>query len=198
MAARADAKTVRKAGPRGTGRDRIVSILILLFAVISLPNPLWAADLARPRIEVYKARRELRLFDGEQLLKSYCVALGTNPGPAKQREGDRATPEGTYFICDKNPSSQFFLSLAISYPGPRDAERGLKAGLISNREYDEIVRADALRTIPPWKTSLGGEIFVHGDGSGSDWTHGCIALDNGDIAELYHLVPVMTPITIYP
>ena len=51
---------------------------------------------------------------------------------------------------------------------------------------------------PPWDTKLGGEVFVHGRGAKSDWTLGCIALDDSDIEELYRLVPVGTPITIHP
>ena len=166
--------------------------------MIATPAGLVAGDLEKPRLEVYKARRELLLFDGERLIGSYCVALGTNPGPPKEVEGDRATPEGTYFICDKNPFSEFYLSLGISYPGPQDAERGLKAGLISKEEYDAILAAAALGIRPPWKTPLGGEIFVHGEGAGRDWTRGCIAVDNSDIEELYRLVPLNTPITIFP
>lgn len=170
----------------------------LMVAVLCWATQVTAADLARPRLEVYKARRELLLFDGDKLVKSYCVALGGNPVPPKEREGDKATPEGSYFICEKNPNSQFHLSLGISYPNAADAERGLRDGLISRDEYESILRATANRETPPWKTKLGGEIFVHGDGSTPDWTWGCIALDNSHVEELYRLVPVQTPIVIYP
>jgi murein L,D-transpeptidase YafK len=157
-----------------------------------------AADATPTRIEVFKSKRELQFFDAKTLIKTYRIALGTNPKPPKEREGDKATPEGSYYICRKNPKSQFYLSLGISYPGPRDAERGLKAGLISDREHKAIVEAHRKGTTPPWNTRLGGEIFVHGRGSKSDWTLGCIALDDSDIEELYRLVPVGTPIAIYP
>jgi lipoprotein-anchoring transpeptidase ErfK/SrfK len=50
----------------------------------------------------------------------------------------------------------------------------------------------------PWNTALGGEIFIHGHGSGSDWTWGCVALDDADIQELYSLIPVGTPVRIHP
>jgi murein L,D-transpeptidase YafK len=152
----------------------------------------------QPRIEVFKAKRELQLFDGDRLIKTYCVALGTNPVSAKECEGDQATPDGSYFICSKNPESKFHLSLAISYPNAADAERGLKNGLISRLEYDAILEATARQETPPWNTNLGGEIFVHSHGSSPDWTWGCIAVDDVDIEELYSLVPVKTPITIYP
>src|SRR4051812_2568855 len=106
-----------------------------LLVLLCWQSPLSAADLAKPRIEVFKAARTLQLFDGDQLIKTYRVALGTNPVSPKTRQGDRATPEGSYVICNKNPQSKFHLSLGISYPGPDDAIRGLKAGLISKREY---------------------------------------------------------------
>ena len=167
-------------------------------AMVSEPEVLPSGELASARIEVHKSRRELLLFDGDRLVNSYCVALGTNPVPPKEVEGDGATPVGTYFICEKNPYSQFYLSLGISYPGPQDAERGLKAGLISKEEYDAILSTATLRVTPPWKTRLGGEVFVHGEGAGPDWTKGCIAVDNSDMGELYRLVPLNTPITIFP
>ena len=109
-----------------------------------------------------------------------------------------ATPEGTYFICYKNPQSLFHLSLGISYPGPSDAERGLKEGVISAQEYKAILQAHAYGAVPPWDTKLGGEVFVHGNGCLRDWTWGCIAVEDSDIEELYRLVPLNTPITIYP
>ena len=38
---------------------------------------------------------------------------------------------------------------------------------------------------PPWGTSLGGEIYIHAGGSDRDWTAGCIALDEADMAKLF-------------
>lgn len=175
--------------------SRAISFLVVL---LCLQMPLFSAELSKPRIEVFKAKRELQLFDGDRLIKTYRVALGTNPVPPKESQGDRATPEGSYFICHKNPQSRYHLSLAISYPGPSDAKRGLKAGLISEQESKAIIQADANRKTPPWDTKLGGEVFVHGKGSTPDWTWGCIALDDSDIEELYRLVPTKTRITIYP
>lgn len=172
--------------------------VLILGAVIYLQASLMANDLAKPRIEVFKSKRELQLFGGERLIKTYRIGLGRNPVTAKEREGDKATPEGSYFICAKNPKSQYYLSLGISYPGPHDADRGFRAGLISEQERKAIVEAARAGMTPPWKTKLGGEIFVHGRGSKADWTFGCIALDDPDMKELYGLVPVRTPITIHP
>lgn len=173
------------------------TLLLIMFG-ISLQLSLVAGELTTPRVEVFKSKRELRLFDGDLLFKTYRMALGTNPIPPKERQGDRATPEGSYFICMKNPRSKYHLSLGISYPGPKDATRGFEAGLITREEREAILRAHADRKTPPWNTKLGGEVFVHGNGSQPDWTLGCIALDDPDIEELYRLVPLKTPITIYP
>ena len=176
---------------------RIIIPRIFVMVLVCWQATLSAADLAKPRIEVFKVRRELQLFDGTNLVKTYRVALGSNPVPPKERQGDRATPEGSYFICHKNPKSQYHLSLCISYPGPADAKHGLAAGLISKAEYQAILKADANRKTPPMNTKLGGDVFVHGNGSSPDWTWGCIAVEDSDIEELYRLVPVKTPINIH-
>jgi lipoprotein-anchoring transpeptidase ErfK/SrfK len=39
-------------------------------------------------------------------------------------------------------------------------------------------------------------LFIHGNGSQSDWTWGCVALDDKDIRELFDAVPIGTPVTI--
>jgi murein L,D-transpeptidase YafK len=177
---------------------RLLPLGALWLALLCCGGSLLAADPVSLRIEVFKANRELRLFDGDRLMKTYRIALGTNPLPSKECQGDRATPEGSYFICVKNPLSKYHLSLGISYPGEEDARRGLKSGLITQAEHDAILEAAAPRKRPPWNTKLGGEVFVHGNGSSQDWTLGCIALDDPDVEELYRIVPVNTPITIFP
>lgn len=167
----------------------------LLSATPAQPLP---ASVEKPRLVVHKARRELLVFSGEELLRTYRVGLGLNPVPPKERQGDRATPEGTYVVCRKNPRSRFVLSLGLSYPNPADAERGLAAGLISRQQHRQIVESARAGTCPPWNTPLGGEIFIHGSGSETDWTWGCVALDDDDIRELFPRIPVGTPVVIEP
>lgn len=172
-----------------------------LFGILSVaatPPPPLPAAIRNPRIVVHKARRELLVFSGETLLKKYRAALGSNPVPPKERQGDRATPEGTYVVCRKNPQSRFFLSLGLSYPNPADAERGLRTGLVTRRQHRQIVESARTGACPPWDTALGGQIFIHGRGSATDWTWGCVALDDDDIRELYARVPVGTPVVIEP
>lgn len=175
-----------------------IVLRIFVIVLVHWQATLLAADLAKPRLEVFEAKRELLLFDGRKLVKTHHIALGSNPVPPKERRGDRATPEGSYFICHKNPKSLYHLSLCISYPGPTDAKRGLAAGLFSKSDYRAILKADAGKKTPPMNTKLGGDVFVHGSGSSPDWTWGCIAMEDSNIEELYRLVPVKTRINIHP
>ncbi len=39
---------------------------------------------------------------------------------------------------------------------------------------------------------------IHGRGSGSDWTLGCIALDDPAMKELFYTVKIGTPVIIEP
>jgi murein L,D-transpeptidase YafK len=152
--------------------------------------------LVQPRIVVNKGKRSLKLYSGGQLVRTYRVALGSNPVDDKQTEGDRSTPEGSFYIFTKNDKSSFYLSLGLSYPNIEDAERGLRDGLINQEEYGQIVDAINKKVMPPQQTALGGEIYIHGNGSQSDWTWGCVALDDKDIRELFDAVQVGTEVVI--
>lgn len=154
--------------------------------------------LKNPRIVVFKRERRLELYSGESMVRTYHVGLGLNPVPDKIRQGDRATPEGNFYVFTKNDKSAFYLSLGISYPNVEDAERGLRDGLISRRQRDAIVSAIKRKATPPQNTALGGDIYIHGNGASSDWTWGCVALENADIKELFDAVPVGTEVTIKP
>ncbi len=154
--------------------------------------------LVLPRLVILKKKRKLQVFDGEILIKTYRISLGFAPEGDKVQEGDGKTPEGDFYVYTKNPKSQFYLSFAISYPDLEDAERGLREGLISQEEHDQIVDAVQQKKMPPQKTSLGGEIYIHGGGTDNDWTHGCAAVADSDMKELFDAIPVGTEIRILP
>jgi murein L,D-transpeptidase YafK len=156
------------------------------------------STLKNPQIIVHKANRTLQVFDGKTLVRQYPIALGFNPKGTKSREGDGATPEGNYYITHKNPNSNYYLSLGISYPNAADADRGLKAGLIDKTTHQTILKANQSHSNPPQKTALGGEVFIHGRGSSRDWTWGCVALDDGNMKELFSIIPERTLIQIQP
>jgi murein L,D-transpeptidase YafK len=147
--------------------------------------PLAAADGRATSILIDKQARRLTLLRHDAVLKTYDIALGTNPVGHKQQEGDRRTPEGTYAIDFKNQRSRFHLALRISYPNAADRERAHSQG------------------VPP-----GSDIMIHGVRNGlgwlgrwhlgRDWTDGCAAVTNTEIEEIWAMVDVGTPVTIKP
>jgi len=159
------------------------------------PPPL---PLNQPRIIVKKAERKLYLYSDKKLVRTYRVGLGLSPIGDKVREGDRRTPEGDFYIFTKNDKSAYYLSLGLSYPNAAHARRGLRDGLINQVQYNSIMSALNQKKTPPQNTRLGGDIYIHGNGSSSDWTWGCVALDDRDMRALFDAVSVGTPVTIRP
>lgn len=169
--------------------SRLFSILLLIAAAcMAKAEPL--------DIVIYKESRRLELRQGDTLLKTYKVGLGFSPVGHKVKSGDGKTPEGMYYVCVKNPKSKFYLSLGISYPSPADAQVARDSGLITPDDYSRIVSAHQKGVTPPWNTKLGGEIFIHGNGSSSDWTWGCVALEDSEMKELFQRVEVGTRVEI--
>jgi murein L,D-transpeptidase YafK len=132
------------------------------------------------KVVVYKGERRMQLFNNDNVLKTYTIALGFAPVGHKQIEGDGKTPEGLYYIDRRNPRSKFHLSIGISYPNEAD-----------------IAYAKSIGKEP------GGEIFIHGktgyrgDNKG-DWTWGCIAVPDRQMEDIYAMVRDGTPIYIIP
>ena len=122
---------------------------------------------------------------GEAVLKTYKIALGTEPVGPKTQQGDHRTPEGSYILDFRNTHSQFYKSIHITYPNPADRAQARKRGV-----------------------SPGGSIMIHGLPNGwgrigkmhlqRDWTDGCIAVTNEEMDEIWRLVPDGTPIEIKP
>lgn len=165
---------------------------------ITVNNTPLELPLVEPRIEVSKSKRELVLYSAGKAVRAYRIGLGSNPKDDKRMQGDGCTPEGEFYVCSKNPKSSYYLSLGLSYPNEEDAERGLRDKLISKTQRDQIVRSISGRSCPPWNTRLGGEVFIHGNGSASDWTLGCVALDNQNMKELFTVIRKGTPVKIRP
>lgn len=152
--------------------------------------------LKNPRIVVTKGARRLDLYSEGAVVRSYKIGLGLSPVEDKVQQGDRRTPEGEFYVFTRNDKSAFYLSLGLSYPNAEDAERGLRDKLITRRQHDAIVSAIKRKATPPQHTALGGDIYIHGNGAGSDWTWGCVALENADMKELFDAIPVGAPVTI--
>lgn len=173
------------------GRSAFLSLLVMLVAGLLPPaqadmfasqaQPLAAADL----VVVRKSERRLVLYRNGQELRSYKVSLGLSPQGHKEREGDYRTPEGRYALTRRNPGSEFFLSIQVSYPNERDQANARANG---------------------WQP--GGAIMIHGLPNipryprerylANDWTDGCIAVSNEDMLEIWLLTRHDTPIEITP
>lgn len=142
-------------------------------------------DPAVDRILVLKSERKLHLLSRGSIVRTMDIALGLMPNGPKRREGDYRTPEGHYVIEARNPNSDFFLSLKVSYPNASDRAQAAAAGV-----------------------DPGGMIMIHGLPNqpkhdeamyeGWDWTDGCIAVSNSDMVDLWRLIPLATPIEIRP
>lgn len=147
---------------------------------------------------IRKADRVLALYRDGHLAAVYPVALGLRNQGHKEREGDGRTPEGTYYICTRNENSGFHLFLGLSYPSDTDAEAGYQAGRVTKAQRDAIVAAVRARQRPPWDTPLGGEVGIHGGGTGIDWTAGCVAMENQAVEELWAVLKLGDPVVIQP
>jgi lipoprotein-anchoring transpeptidase ErfK/SrfK len=155
-------------------------------------------------IHISKADRRLSLYRGPQLLDTFPIDVGYNTFADKKRKGSPEkrdhwrTPEGTFYVVAKKPRSEFYKALLLNYPTTADAERGLKQGLISPDEYEAIVQAQEQRRQPPMNTALGGWIEIHGEGTGgaTNWTQGCVAVQNRVMNALWVDVEVGTPVLI--
>ncbi|MFL1404859.1 murein L,D-transpeptidase family protein [Marinobacter sp. M1N3S26] len=137
------------------------------------------------QLVVHKDERRLYLMSNDQIIRSYRISLGKTPEGHKLYEGDSRTPEGSYTIDFRNPNSEYYKSIRISYPNHKD------------RKLAEA-----------WGLQPGGNIMIHGLPNdvgdmafayqGLDWTDGCIAVTNEAMDEIWRLVEVGTPIRILP
>ena len=148
-------------------------------------------------IKVYKEKRILELYGDEKLIGRFKIALGGAPIGDKDKEGDKKTPEGKYYICTRNDKSKYKLFLGLNYPNVQDAQRGLQNGLIEELAFKDIKDEIENGKRPDWNTPLGGAVGIHGGGILSDWTSGCIALSDDDIEIIWEYTKMNTPVEIY-
>jgi murein L,D-transpeptidase YafK len=163
-----------------------------------------SGSLSNVWLRVSKSHGYVYVYRGEKLIRKMAADFGYNHTDDKVKRGSRdepdhwRTPEGQFYITDKNPDSQYYKALVLNYPTPEDARRGLETGLISEVEYAEIVKASMKNERPPMDTELGGWIEVHGEGTGGriNWTHGCVAVKNSEIDAVWDLVSRGTPVIV--
>lgn len=148
--------------------------------------------------------RKIEVKKGDQTLETLnSIAIGRGGSGFKKHRGDNITPYGNYRIGWIGEKSAFRRFFGLTYPSVEDAEHALKQGVIDDMTYYRILMAHRNNQIPPQNTPLGGQIGIHGLGRADervhkafDWTHGCIALTNGQIDHLSQLVDTGTLVKI--
>jgi murein L,D-transpeptidase YafK len=142
-------------------------------------------QLLADRVVVRKSERRMYLMHGDLVLRSYRVALGLNPVGPKEQEGDSRTPEGHYLLTRRNPRSEYFLSIQVSYPNDRDLQRARRNRLTPGGAIMIHGLPNELRREPSYYEQR-------------DWTDGCIAVSDSDMLEIWLMTPPDTPIDILP
>lgn len=155
----------------------------LVAALFVLANPA-VAQADKPPVDlvvVIKSERIMYLYVDGMPIEHFEIGLGDAPIGDKHQEGDERTPEGAYILNWRNPNSDYYLSIHISYPNAEDRGRARAHGV-----------------------DPGGNIMIHGQPNYAyekrtgDWTNGCIAVSNTAMNILWQRVPMGTPIHIYP
>lgn len=181
--------------------------IILSTALLMSSFPTHASENSY-RVVVTKSTRELKILQGDRVIKKYTISYGKGHGLTKRRIGDNNTPTGRYRIAKFKPDSKFFFFMQLDYPNLLDAWYGYKDKIISSTDFKNIAAAFKNHRLPPQNTPLGGYIGIHGLGEVStsqlkihqsnNWTDGCIALKNEEINDLRRYVSIGTPIIIKP
>lgn len=139
-------------------------------------------------VRIDKSDHRLELLVGTKILKTYRVAIGSGGLGPKRFEGDKTTPVGAYHVTTRF-KGLFHQFLGVSYPNDEDRTR-----------FAELKRRGEV----PAGRGVGHSIGIHGVGSAelagihkkTDWTHGCIAMDDTEIDEFARLVKDGTSIVI--
>lgn len=172
---------------------RAVSRINAIFCLVGIVSaamigmdPAAAADFpVADKVLVEKGKRQLHLLKNGVPFRTFKIALGLAPEGDKEQEGDQKTPEGLYMLDARNPDSDYFLSIHISYPNRSDRAAARSLG-----------------------QDPGGAIMIHGQPNlpnfsqayyaREDWTNGCIAVSNSDMIDIWLMTPDSVPIEIVP
>ena len=162
-------------------RTKTVYLLLLL-----IPGLLQAGQFPQAdEVIIDKSDRELHSAEQGRDIRTFKIALGIRPEGDKKKEGDFRTPEGRYLLDLRNPNSDYFLSIHVSYPSADDRREAQQNGV-----------------------DPGGAIMIHGQPNEptrsetyyktQDWTNGCIAVSNSDMIDIWLMTGDNTPIEIRP
>lgn len=157
------------------------------------------------RIVIDATKQELALLDGERVLKRYSVS--TAKKGLGEKNGSFCTPRGRHIVRAK---------IGAGRPENTVFVRRRPTGEVWSRELHArfpgrdwmLTRLLWLSGCEPGRNRLGDVdtmrryIYIHGSPEtaemGKPGSIGCIRMRNGDIMELFELVPPYTPVDIIP
>jgi murein L,D-transpeptidase YafK len=162
-------------------------------AAVSFTRAPQAEPWGPVQLVVYKSSRRLALYRDGSFEREFTVVLGMQPEGRKRHAHDARTPEGLYRVIGKSRHPRWQHFVALDYPNGKDREA-----------YAAEVRAGRVPLEHEAPFGIGGEIGIHGNdrpdeqARGVDWTKGCVAMREQDIAAVAEAVGVGTPVWIVP
>jgi len=181
----------------------LVSACILAGLLVLLPA-VFEVTAAGVRIFIDTDKRTLQVLEGDRVVATFNeIAIGRYGKTYFKTRGDNKTPLGNFRIGWIGKESRYHRFLGLTYPDMEAADRALVDGRIEEAQWQEIRRAVQAGKTPPQQTPLGGNIGIHGVGSGDlevhreyNWTNGCVALTNEQIDILVQWAKIGTPVEI--
>lgn len=163
-----------------------VSIALLLIVVTT------SSFYVKPNytIVIDKSDYEMSVYDEEgKWVVTYPVVFGNKDQGDKMVEGDRKTPEGTFYIVNKRVHEKWCRFMTLDYP---------------NQDSYAKFNERKAKGIIPKTAKIGGSIGIHGTWPHEDfavdrfqnWTQGCISTKNEYITELYDMIPYGTKVIV--
>jgi murein L,D-transpeptidase YafK len=152
---------------------------------LALRNAAIKKSLKAERIVIEKSKHLMTVYALNKPIATFQIALGQEPVGAKTCVGDNRTPEGFYTVTDHKADSNFYLALRLSYPSPKDIANAKK---LNCKPGNNIM----IHGLPKRFAKLGR---AHRE---VDWTHGCIAVNNQEMDQLWTMVANGTTVEIRP
>lgn len=148
-----------------------------------------AGPVGKVSIVIDKSDYELNVYDDVGWYATYPVVFGNNSLADKKMQGDKNTPEGTFYIIAKRVHDKWCRFLTLDYPNEESREK-----FNQRKQRGEI----------PSNASIGGSIGIHGTWPHDDymvdryknWTEGCISMKNEEVIEIYAFTGAGTKVTI--
>lgn len=184
------------------GYHRVLAkFMLLLMLCVTPPAPagdeeIWVlVDTRAMTVSVFQGTAVMRVYED--------IAIGRGGVTANRRKDDAKTPLGEYRIARIAKKSPFHRFFGFDYPTPEQAQRGLRTGVIDQRQYHRVLAALRQGEAPPQDTPLGGYLGIHGIGAGDpsihesfNWTNGCIALSNEQIDDMAPWLQIGTRVLV--